>query len=308
MVRKMALQPVSPGVLALADHIRGRFSNTAQAILFYGSCLRSGDDSDGIVDLYVLVDSYRRSYAKHIWASLNKLLPPNVYYIEIPFEDRMVRAKYAVLSLADFQKGVTPDWFHSYIWGRFAQPTALVYARTTGIADQIHGCLARAVLTFVGNVVPQTPPRFSDRDLWYKGLSLSYKAELRAERPEKLVRLYDAAPDYYKDLTAAALHELKSTGLPVKTADTGEFQIQLPDADRRQNANGWRLRFLQGKLLSALRLLKGWATFAGGTEYILWKIKRHTGVSVTLTPHLHRHPLLAIFVIGWRLYRKGGFR
>lgn len=308
LVGNMARQPVSPAVHALAEHIRGLFSDTAQAVLFYGSCLRSGDDRDGIVDLYVLVDSYQRSYSKHIWATLNKLMPPNVYYLEIPFQDRKVRAKYAVLSLADFQNGVTHDWFHSYIWGRFAQPTALVYARNDKVADQVNRSLAQAVLTFVGNVAPQTPPRFSGRDLWYRGLSLSYKAELRAERSDKLARLYDAAPDYYAALTAAALDELKSAGLSVDVTEEGEFHLRLSPSERRRSAHAWRLRFLQGKLLSALRLLKGWATFAGGTEYILWKIKRHTGVSVELTPHLRRHPLLAVFVIGWRLYRRGGFR
>ena len=308
LVRHMAQQPVSTAVLALAEHIRSLFSKTVQAILFYGSCLRSGDDRDGIVDLYVLVDSYHRSYPKHIWAALNKLLPPNVYYLEIPFEGRVVRAKYAVLSLADFRKGVTPDWFHSYIWGRFAQPTALVYARRREIAEQVHHCLAQAVRTFVGNVAPQAGSIFTGRDLWYCGLSLSYRAELRAERPTKLARLYDAAPEYYTAVTAAALRDLESSGLSIDTPESESFHLRLPSAARRRNALFWRLRFFQGKLLSALRLLKGWATFAGGTDYILWKIQRHTGVAVELTPHLRRHPLLAVFVMGWRLYRKGGFR
>jgi hypothetical protein len=41
-----------PGVRALADELLNRYGDAAQAILFYGSCLRTGDDSDGIVDLY----------------------------------------------------------------------------------------------------------------------------------------------------------------------------------------------------------------------------------------------------------------
>ena len=308
LVGHMAEQPVSPAVHALADHVRGLFAETAQAILFYGSCLRSGDDREGIVDLYVLVDSYHRSYAKHIWAALNKLLPPNVYYLEIPFEGRKVRAKYAVLSLADFHRGVSRDWFHSYIWGRFAQPTAVVYARTDDVARRIHRSLARAVRTFVSNVLPQAPAEFSGRDLWYCGLSLSYRAELRAERPDKLVKLCDAAPQYYTEVTAAVLKDLADDGVPISAKAADRYQAVLADAERRRNGTLWRVRFYQGKLLSVLRLLKGWATFAGGTDYILWKIKRHTGVEEKLTPHLRRHPLLAVCVIGWRLYRRGGFR
>jgi hypothetical protein len=295
-------------VHALADHVRGLFEKTAQAILFYGSCLRSGDDREGIVDLYVLVDSYPRTYSRHIWATLNKLLPPNVYYLEIPFEGRKVRAKYAVLSVADFHRGVSPDWFHSYIWGRFAQPTAVVYARTEDVAAKIYQSLARAVRTFVSNVLPQAPAEFSGRDFWYCGLSHSYRAELRAERPDKLVKLCDAAPQYYTEVTAAVLQELSAEGLSVDVKQPDRYLVSIADSERRHNGKLWRVRFFQGKLLSVLRLLKGWATFAGGTDYILWKIKRHTGVEEKLTPHLRRHPLLAVCVIGWRLYRRGGFR
>jgi hypothetical protein len=308
VVRQMAKQPVRPAVCALADHVRGLFADTAGAILFYGSCLRSGDDRDGIVDLYVLVDSYHRSYDKPIWASLNKLLPPNVYYLEIPFEGRTVRAKYAVLSLADFHRGVSRNWFHSYIWGRFAQPTAVVYARSDAVAERIYQSLARAVRTFVDNVLPQAPTEFSGRDFWYRGLSLSYRAELRAERAEKLVRLCDAAPRYYAEVTAAALEDLAVDGISVEVRQPDRYRARVDATERRRCARQWRVRIFQGKLLSVMRLLKGWATFSGGTDYILWKIKRHTGVEEKLSPHMRRHPLLAVCVIGWRLYRRGGFR
>jgi hypothetical protein len=40
----------------------------------------------------------------------------------------------------------------------------------------------------------------------------------------------------------------------------------------------------------------------------LWKIERHSGVSITLTPWQRRHPILASTVLFWQLYRKGAFR
>jgi hypothetical protein len=120
---------VSPAVRLLIDEILVRHGEAVQAILFYGSCLRTGDDLDGLVDLYVLVDNYCAAYTSRIQAFLNVLLPPNVYYLEREFEKQVVRTKYAVLSLADFQKGTSKRWFHSYLWGRFCQPTALLYAR-----------------------------------------------------------------------------------------------------------------------------------------------------------------------------------
>jgi hypothetical protein len=55
-------------------------------------------------------------------------------------------------------------------------------------------------------------------------------------------------------------------------------------------------------------LLKATLTFEGGVDYILWKIERHSGVTVEIEPGLKRRPLLAMWVLSWRLYRKGGFR
>ena len=70
----------------------------------------------------------------------------------------------------------------------------------------------------------------------------------------------------------------------------------------------WAIRILQGKILSVLRLVKGTLTFDGGVDYILWKIKRHSGVTMEASPFLRRHPILAMLVLSWRLYRLGGIR
>src|SRR3546814_3014928 len=59
----------------------------------------------------------------------------------------------------------------------------------------------------------------------------------------------------------------------------------------------WALRRVQGKLLSVARLCKAAFTFQGGAEYLLWKIERHSGVSIALTPWQRRHPLLASTVL-----------
>ena len=120
-------------------------SDGIQAVLFYGSCLRSGDDRGGMIDLYVIVDRYRTAYRSWGLALLNRVLPPNVFYLEVNGEGRAVRAKYAVLSMADLERGTSRRWFHSYIWGRFAQPTAVLYARTPEAAERVHRALARGL-------------------------------------------------------------------------------------------------------------------------------------------------------------------
>ena len=74
------------------------------------------------------------------------------------------------------------------------------------------------------------------------------------------------------------------------------------------NRCGWLVRRAQGKLLSMLRLIKGLFTFHGGLDYILWKIERHSGITVEVSPFAHRHPLLGSWGILWCLYRRGAFR
>ena len=70
----------------------------------------------------------------------------------------------------------------------------------------------------------------------------------------------------------------------------------------------WVTRRFLGKLLSVLRLAKAAFTFQDGAGYLLWKIERHSGVSITLTSWQRRHIILASSVLFWRLYRKGAFK
>ena len=70
----------------------------------------------------------------------------------------------------------------------------------------------------------------------------------------------------------------------------------------------WRWRRWQGKGLSLLRLAKASWTFAGGADYLAWKISRHAGVPVEFSPWERRHPLLAAPFVLWRLARRGAVR
>ncbi len=307
-IERHAFRKASPAVQVLIDEILARHGQAAQGILFYGSCLRTGDDFDGLVDLYLLVDSYRNAYSGRVPALLNALLPPNVFYLEREFEGQTVRTKYAVLSLADFKKGTSKRWFHSYLWGRFSQPTGILYVRNGEMAELIVKGFARSVLTFTHRVLPRISTEFTARQLWRRGLELSYRAELRAERPEKRARLFDAAPQYYEEVTSLALDTGSYPVAAIAGTDPTQYRARIPNGVRSVSRFAWGLRSWQGKLLSVLRLVKAMTTFEGGVDYILWKINRHSGVTVDVEPRLRRHPLLAMWVLSWRLYRRGGFR
>jgi len=308
-IRQKTPYAASPAMQALIARIMSRYGKAVQAVLYYGSCLRKGDELDGIVDLYVLVDTYRSAYGGRLLpAVFNKILPPNVFYLEMPFEEGTVRTKYAIFSVTDFERGASRRWFHSYVWGRFAQPAGLLYACSPQVEQRVIKALAQAVMTFITRVLPRAAEKFSARQLWRQGLLLSYRAELRAERSDKVARLYDASAQHYEQITRMAM---AGVGFRVEMQADMEpigYRAWIPFYFRWASRFFWALRSLQGKLLSVLRLFKAWFTFRGGMDYVLWKVQRHSGVTVDVTPRLRRFPLLAVFVLSWRLYRRGAFR
>ncbi len=308
LVGAPSTEELPPGVVALADAARELHGDAVLAVLFYGSCLRTGNVQDGLADLYLLVDNYQAAFNSRTLAFFNKLLPPNVFYLEVPFEGQVLRAKYAVLTLADFRQG-TEHWFHSYLWGRFAQKTGIIYAQDDSVVRQVHEALACAVIRFVAQSLPAMETTFTARELWSQGLALSYRAELRTEEPERAAEcLFDANPDYYQALTSVVLESLPLNITVNDAAGTPGYQVELSAQTRRINGFAWRTRIVQGKILSILRLLKGFFTFKGGIDYILWKIERHSGVRVEVGPALRRVPPVAVIVIFWRLYRQDAFR
>jgi hypothetical protein len=315
-ISEQSVSPPSKAVSLLVDEILASYGEAVQGILFYGSCLHKGEDLEGLFDLYVLVNRYDSVNRNSMQAALNKLLPPNVFYLEVPLGeqtgdqkgDQTVRAKYAVLSLDDLQKGTSRRWFHSYLWARFCQPTTIVYLRDGKVAERVNQAFAQAVVTFVSRVLPRMPQEFTIRDLWSTGLALTYRSEFRPEQADQQVRLFDARPDYFKEVTCRAFDGSPYQVKRVHNQESSLYSVIIPNSVRFLSRLTWALRIVQGKVLSVLRLVKGTLTFDGGVDYILWKIKRHSGVSQEASPFLKRQPVLAICVLYLRLYRQGGVR
>jgi len=289
-------------VVALGEILRQRFGPHTQAILFYGSCRRSNDDTGGIVDLYVLVDDYRAAHGSFLPALANRVLAPNVYYLEAPVAGRTARAKYAVVSLDQFERG-TARWFHSYLWGRFAQPCGLPYAADETVRRRVVRALGAAVATFAARTLPRLPAEFDAEALWTRGLLLTYAAELRSERLARIRALYTDAAAELESLTEALAHEQGWVRTPA-----GRYRNPSTASERWTSAWAWALRRAQGKALSILRLLKASFTFDGGLRYLAWKIERHSGVKIEITPFMRRHPRLGALGALWRTRRLGGFR
>jgi hypothetical protein len=86
------------------------------------------------------------------------------------------------------------------------------------------------------------------------------------------------------------------------------YRCLTDEPARQQSLRHWRLRRWQGKVLSVLRLTKAAFTFNNSISYAAWKIERHTGVRVEVTPMLQRHPVLWGLKVSWRLLRRGVMR
>jgi hypothetical protein len=296
LIAEESARPASSAVHVLAEEIRLRHGAAVTAILFYGSCLRK-QTLEGVLDFYVLVDSYQAAYASRILAWLNAALPPNVFYIEVRHGQRTLRAKYAVISSEDFYQAATPRSLHAIIWGRFCQPFVLVHARDENARTQVIQSATEAMLTFVSRTVALLP---SEHDmlplqldvLWQKGFQETYRSELRAEHPETIRSLYAAAPERYDRVTHAALAILEQRDLLRVSGAGRQFFLTMSESTRRQLWNAWRLRLPLAKTLYALRLLKSAFTFGDWLPYALWKLQRHTGVHVELSERQRKHPLI----------------
>ena len=109
IVGQPSARPIPDSIQAAGNFLAKKYGKAVQGILLYGSCLRAGTDHDGLVDCYVIVDQYALVFTSTWLALLNRWLPPNVFYGEVDVEEHKVRMKYAVLSLEDFERSVTPQ-------------------------------------------------------------------------------------------------------------------------------------------------------------------------------------------------------
>jgi hypothetical protein len=292
----------------LLQNLQKRHNQAICSILLYGSCLRSGDIYDGLLDLYLICDDYKSAYGAGALAATNWLLPPNVFHAEVKGADKTLRAKVTVISIRDFQRGCSRAWFESYIWGRFAQPTCIVHARDSQTHTAIEDALTEAAFTLLDRAIPALPTEGLVTELWEQALGLSYATELRTERSERAAELAQSASEFYSTLTRQHAPALGHGFTLLERGDSLRYQSFPSGLSQRKSRLGWGLRRVQGKLLSVLRLVKALFTFEGGLDYIAWKLERHSGESITIPNKVRKAPLIYLWGFFWGLYRKGIFK
>jgi hypothetical protein len=309
-------RPAPAAARTLSDAIRERHGGVA-AVLFYGSCLRKGT-AEGVLDFYVLVDSYAEAHPARAVALAGRLLPPNVFYLECDGPPEAVasriRCKYAVVSLRDFERLTSARALHPYIWARFAQPAQIIYARDTAAREWVERCALEAVVTCVRRLVVFLPvhagiQRFSLAAFWRQALARTYGSELRSEQPEAIRAVYEAAPERFDAAAGSALEILEERGFLTRVVrHASAAEIEMPALQRWLGRWHWWLTRPLAKTLAAARLLKTAFTFGDWLPYAVWKIERHSGEAIALSERQRRHPLIFGWPVLVRLILSGRFR
>jgi len=296
-------QDVAPEAHVLSDEIRRRHGDAVDAVLFYGSCLRRSYVDGGVLDFYVVVDSYRRAYRSRLLALANDILPPNVFYVDLPVEGRSLRMKYNVISRRDFAAACRPESLHSIVWARFCQPSALLHVRDESLRRGLAEDAAEATMTMLGRMLALHPGARTVEALWQAGFATTYTTEFRPETSDTIATVYQAVPERYARVTALAVDAMRSRGLVEGSIDGEKVEVGMDEATRHAIVASWRRKVPVAKALYALRLLKTAATFGDWLPYALWKLTRHTGVVVELTERQRRHPLVFGWPVIFRLVR-----
>ncbi len=281
--------PVPDIAEPILQRLRADFPR-ARAILFYGSSLRTGD-RDGLMDFYVLTDVSPGMASRLLW--------PDVSYLEAQDGTGVLRAKVATMTLDRFGCAAVGKGLDTTIWTRFVQPARLVWSADAEVKAVVCRAIAGACITAAGYAAALGPADGSPLSFWEALFRQTYAAELRVESAARGGSILGHAPARWDALLPLAWG---AAGLEFK-ADGESLAPGLSPAERERRRWAWSLRRAFGRPLNAARLVKAAFTFEGAARYAAWKIERHTGVSVPLTPWRERHPVLAAPGVLWRLWR-----
>lgn len=293
--------PVLPQVQDFAAHIAGQYPGAARAVLFYGSCLRSEQFEGLMLDFYLIVSSYEAAYDKAWLAKWNRRLPPNVF----PFQHDGLMAKVAVLSEQDFHDLNRPSASAVSVWARFAQPSRMVWAADEDAKKMAVRAISGAAPTLLNAALAFVEREVDVLDLWQTGFQMTYGAELRAERKDRPSSVIAFDTERYETFGRAALHHSM-----IANELRGDKVHIVADPERRimQERNRWPALRRRGKILTVARLAKAAFTYAGGIDYLAWKVNRHAGTDIKVRAWQRRWPLVAALFLVPKLLAKGALR
>jgi len=285
-VRATLAAPVAEPVRAFAAGLATAAG--ARAALFYGSNLRTRS-LDGVLDFYLLMEGPPE---RGIW--------PRVSYHEWTTPDgTALRAKVATMTLGTFGAAAAGELIDTTIWARFVQPSALVWSADEHAGEAVTAAVSAAAVTAARFAVALGPPAGTAEAFWRALFRATYRAEFRVERAGRENSILEINAEHFAGLLPVALDAAR-----IAWTRAGEvLHPVLSAAERSRLRRAWARRRRLGKPYNLVRLVRASTTFEGAARYAAWKVERHTGVQVALTPWRERHPLLAAPGVLWRVWR-----
>jgi hypothetical protein len=244
-----------------------------------------------VLDFYVLTDGPPE---RGLW--------PRVGYAEYPHSGGTLRAKIAWMRLSTFGRAAAARTLDTTIWARFVQPAALVWAADADAGREAVAAVAEAAKSAGRFAAALGPDRGRAADYWRALFRATYSAEFRVEAQGR----GDAIVEHDAEWWDALLPLAWAGGGIMFASDDGLLRPTLAPSVRARILSNWRRCRRAGKPLNVARLVRAAFTFEGATRYAAWKIERHTGVPVRVTPWRERHPVLAAPGILWRVWRRAG--
>ncbi|WP_434781428.1 hypothetical protein [Aurantiacibacter hainanensis] len=276
---------VEPAVSAFAEKLAGEAG--AMAVLFYGSNLRTGS-LEGVLDFYVLTPG---APEKRLW--------PTVSYREWEHEGETLRAKIATMTLARFVAAARGETLDTTIWTRFVQPSALVWSRDPLARSQVASAIEAAAITAARLAVAVGPDSGVEAEYWRELFRATYRAEFRVEKPGREDSILQLNPDHFDGLLPDAL---AAGGIPFGR-DGAVLTPRITRPEQQRVQAWWKKRRRLGKPLNIARLARATRTFDGAARYAAWKVERHTGEKIAVTPFREKHPILSAPAVAIQLWR-----
>lgn len=286
--------------------------DSVRGVLFFGS-RRSGLPTDAFsaYDFFVAVSAHRPFYERLrraaasrrsplLLSALNACMPPNQIALDLEVAGQGLRAKCAVIRLADLQRETGPRRRDHFCAGRLFQPVTIAHAADEAAQEALLDVLVSAHEQTLAWSRPWLPARFDAAEYARTLLRVSMSWEVRPEPASRADALFEGQREYHREVFGVLLEELAGGGALV-SAGQDRYALARPVTALER----LRLSFYFRRSLAraTLRWFKYMVTYQGWVDYILRKASRHTGYDAELSERERRWPWLLLWPRLFRFFR-----
>ncbi len=312
-VRERALLAPAPDAAMAARALAEAAGDEVDAVLFFGSRKSAARPEPGSAyDFFVVARDEGRFYRElrrngrvgrspRLLAALGRVLPPTTLSLTLPGPDGPLLVKCAVASRRAFERDTSWRRRDHFTLGRLFQPTDLVYARDAAATGAAVRALARAHALAYRWVRPWLPERFDAEAFARTLLRVSFAGEVRPEPVARRVEaLWQAQQEYLRETYEVLLRELARRG-DLREEGEGTYALTRP-VGRLERAR-LVLYFRWSLLRATARWGKHVLSFEGWLDFLVRKVRRHSGQEIELSERERRAPLVFLWPRVWRYLR-----